>query len=200
MYFYLRYAQAVHPLKQVILGLDTYHPTLAPASTRPDFDRALLSENRSFISSVRTMLEDLKLLASVDTFFASITTLRSQNTGEPEWFAADGQRLGEIFFRNFEDKFRKCPRDYFEEIDRMEVGFKLPDRNLARVTSIKTVSAPASSQNTDGETSLAYIRQIVEFCRDNRIDLRIFITPEGSSHEEKCYVRFSDRRVLGLFA
>ncbi len=184
MYFYLRYAEAIHPLKQVVLGLDTYHPTLAPASTRPDFDQALLGENRSLISSVRMMLEDLKLLASVDTFFASIATLRSQHTGEPEWFAADGQRLGDIFFRTFEDKFRTCPRDYFEEIDRMEVGFKLPDRKLASVTSIKAVSVSASSQKTADETSLGYIRRIVRFCRENHIDLRIFITPEHAHQAE----------------
>jgi hypothetical protein len=184
MYFYLRYAQAIHPLKQVILGLDTYQPTLSPASVRPDLDKGLLCDSHSLISSIRMMLEDLKLLTSVDTLFASITTLRSQKTDEPEWFAADGQRLGDIFFRNFEEKFRKSPRDYFEEIDRMEVGFKLPDLNLAHSTSVKTVSASAPLQKTDDETSLGYIRQIVEFCRDNHIDLRIFITPEHAHQAE----------------
>ncbi len=184
MYFYLRYAQAIHPLKEVVLGLDTYHPTLAPASTRPDFDQGLLYGNRSLISSIRMMLEDLKLLASVDTLFSSIETLRSQNTNEYEWFAADGQRLGEVFFRNFDDKFQKSPRDYFEEIDRMEVGFKMPDRKLTRLTPVEAVSASASLQKTDCETSLGYIRKIVEFCRDNHIDLRIFITPEHAHQAE----------------
>ncbi len=184
MYFYLRFTQAVHPLKQVVLGLDTYHPTLAPGSTRPDFDQGLLFENRSLVSFVCMVLEDLKLLASVDTLIASIKTVLSQNAGGPEWFTADGQRSGEIFFRDFEDKFQKCPRDYFEEIDRMEVGFKMPDRKPAGVTPVMAVSAPASGQKGDDETSLGYIRRIVEFCRDYHIDLRIFITPEHAHQAE----------------
>src|SRR5438445_6815998 len=38
MYQYLLHAHAVRPLRQVVLGLDTYQAPLAPATARPDLD------------------------------------------------------------------------------------------------------------------------------------------------------------------
>jgi len=181
MYFYLRHADAVHPLKQVVLALDTYHPTLVTASARPDFDPDLLLETRSFTSPLRTVLADLKILSSIDTLNASVKTLWSQNDGEPGWFAADGQRLGEIFFRRHEEAFQKSPRDYFDEIDRLEVGFKL-DRSCP--IPAKRTSRSTEPPNSADETSLGYIRRIVEFCHARHIDLRIFITPEHAHQTE----------------
>jgi hypothetical protein len=183
MYFYLRHAYSIHPLKQVVMGLDTYHPMQAPSSTRPDFDSQLLSENRSLISLLFITLEDLKILTSIDTLLASITTLQSQAGSQVEWFAADGQRLGEVFFRLFEEKFQECPRAYFEEIDKLEVGFKLEGSNPAPQQSMNQHFA-VRPQSIDDETSLGYIRRIIEFCRANHIDLRIFITPEHAHQLE----------------
>jgi hypothetical protein len=182
MYFYLKHTYAIHPLKQVVLGLDTYHPTGAPSGSRPDFDPKLLCETRSLTSLLTMRLEDLKLLISIDTLRASITTLKSQDGGQPEWFAADGQRLGEIFFRQTEEKFQKCPRTYFEEIDKLEVGFKLEGRYPATKKSVHQALTPP--QETKDETSLGYIRRIIEFCRAKHIDLRIFITPEHAHQME----------------
>lgn len=183
MYFYLRHAYSIHPLKQVVLGLDTYHPMQTPSSTRPDFDPRLLSESRSSASQFLMVLEDLNLLTSIDTFLASITTLWSQNGGELEWFAADGQRLGAVFFRQFEGKFQESPRAYFEEIDKLEVGFKLERRGAAPKEAMN--KAPlGKSQETGDETSLGYIRRIIEFCRAKHVDLRIFITPEHAHQLE----------------
>jgi hypothetical protein len=184
MYFYLRHAYMIHPLKQVVLGLDAYHSMEAPSSVRPDFDPQLLCETRSLTSLLLMTLEDLKLLTSIDTLWASIETVRSQNCGEPEWFAADGQRLGEVFFRSFEENFQKCPRTYFEEIDKLEVGFQLEGRNPAPNRCVNQAVAAGSLQETDGETSLGYIQQIIEFCRAKHVDLRIFITPEHAHQLE----------------
>ncbi|MGE5239728.1 MAG: hypothetical protein ACM3ON_13110 [Chloroflexota bacterium] len=182
MYYYLLHAHAVQPLKQVVLGLDTYHPTGAPASVRPDFDPQILGKPGSLTSRLGMMLADLKLLVSIDTVKASIDTLRSQDDGEPEWFAADGQRLGEVFFRRPGENFVKYgPRAYFEEIDRLEVGFKTEGM---RPVAVKASHRPAAPQVSSGETSLAYIRRIVEFCRAEHIDLRIFITPEHAHQME----------------
>jgi hypothetical protein len=183
MYFYLRHAYSIHPLKQVVLGLDTYHPMQAPSSTRPDFNPQLLCRQRSMICALKMALEDLKLLASTDTLRASIVTLRSQNSGEPEWFAADGQRVGELFFRQVEGNFRECPRTYFEKTDEMEVGFKLEGRSLPSDKNIHQVSATPHTE-LYGETSLGYIKRIIEFCRDRGIDLRLFITPEHAHQME----------------
>jgi len=182
MYHYLLHAHAMGRLRQVVLGLDTYHPTGAPASTRPDFDAQILAEPHSLISTARMIAADLRLLTSLDTLMASITTIRSQDDGEPEWFAPDGQRLGEVFFRRPGENFRKFgPRAYFEEIDRLEVGFKTEGRGPAPRKSAVAGPAPELSDN---ETSLGYIRRIVEFCRIEHIDLYIFITPEHAHQME----------------
>lgn len=180
MYLYLKHAHAVHPLKQVVLGLDTYHPTEAPSGTRPDFDALFLREPGSFTSQVCMIGMDLKLLTSLDTIRASITTLQSQDGGEPEWFAADGQRLGEVFFLRPGENFEKFgPRVYFQEIDQLEVGFKLEGPSAGPVKGTNPVTEPDPD-----ETSLGYIKRIVEFCREKRIDLRICITPEHAHQME----------------
>jgi hypothetical protein len=174
MYHYLLHAHAVNPLRQVVLGLDTYHPTRAPGSVRPDFDARLLRVPGSLASRMRVAAADLRLLVSVDALRESLATLRAQGGAPSEWFAGDGQRLGEVFFRRPGEMFRDDgPRAYFEEIDRMEVGFKLEGMAPAQAVA----PAPAGPPTPPEETSLGYIARIVAFCRANGIDLRIFLTP-----------------------
>ncbi len=175
MYYYLLHAYAAGALKQVILGLDTYHPTNAPAMTRPDFDPSLLLTERSLLSWPRMVIADLKLLTSFDTLAMSIKTLREQKNIETEWFAPDGQRLGEVFFRRPSEDFIKFgPRYYFDETDKMEVKYKLEWKIPSPLT--KGPSAPMT-EKPDPLTSLVYIERIVEFCRAKGIDLKIFLTP-----------------------
>lgn len=171
MFDYLRHAQAIRPLKHVVLGLDAYHTSSAPSFTRPDFDPLLLLTPHSF-PGVRLVTGDLRLLTSLDTLRASIDTLREQSGHEQNWFSPDGQRQGEVFFHWVERNFVEAgPRAYFDEIDRLEVGFQTegltPARNLA---------GPSLQPNPQ-QSSFAYIRRIVEFCLAEKIDLRIFITP-----------------------
>jgi hypothetical protein len=174
MYHYLLYAHAVQPLRQVVLGLDTYHATAAPAMTRPDFDVHVLT--------APAVLADLRVLSSLDTFRASLATIRSQTDHEPEWFAPDGQRLGDVFFRRPGERFDELgPRRYFEEIDRLEVGFK---RKGQLAAAGREVAHRERRPEPVGETSLDYISRIVAFCRAKRIDLRIFITPEHAHQLE----------------
>jgi hypothetical protein len=97
--------------------------------------------------------------------------LRLQGEHEPDWFSDDGQRLGEVFFRRDGEEFvRSGPRAYFDDVDRLEVGFQLPPRNPPLVRGDVPPADPAQS-------SLAYIGRIVAFCRSHGIDLRIAITP-----------------------
>jgi len=180
MYQYLLHAHAVRPLRQVVLGLDTYHATLAPATARPDFDAHLLDSPGGGVlpSLIRA---DLKVLASLDTLRASLATVRSQSDREPQWFAPDGQRLGEVFFRRAGEHFEQLgPRGYFEEIDRLEVGFKREGQLAANARGLGRTAQPA----TASETSLDYIHRIVAFCRAQRVDLRIFIAPEHAHQLE----------------
>jgi hypothetical protein len=175
MYQYLVHSQAVRPLRQVVLGLDTYHATLAPATVRPDFDPQLL-DPVAILGLPSLLRADLKILSSLDTLSASVKTVASQGDGQPEWFARDGQRLGEVFFRRPGERFQQIgPRAYFEEIDRLEVGFK-------HEGGVSTRSA--AGPQTASETSLHYIRQIVAFCRREGVDLRIFIAPEHAHQLE----------------
>ena len=181
MYQYLLHAHAVRPLRQVVLGLDTYHATLAPATARPDFDAQLLDSagSRALPSLIRA---DLKVFTSLDTLRASLATVRSQSDREPQWFAPDGQRLGEVFFRRPGEHFAQLgPRGYFEEIDRLEVGFKREGQLAANARDPGRIAQPAIGA---GETSLAYIGRIVAFCRAQRVDLRIFIAPEHAHQLE----------------
>lgn len=181
MYHYLLHAHAVQRLRQVVLGLDTYHATLAPATTRPDFDAHLL-DSPAVVALPSFIRADLKVLTSLDTLRASVATVRAQVDREPEWFAPDGQRLGDVFFRRPGEHFEELgPRAYFEEIDRLEVGFKREGQIAANASELAhTARRPEAS----GETSLDYIRRIVAFCRAEGIDLRIFIAPEHAHQLE----------------
>jgi len=181
MYQYLLHAHAVRPLRQVVLGLDTYHATLAPATARPDFDAHLLDSpgGRALPSLIRA---DLKVFTSLDALRASLATVRSQRDREPQWFAPDGQRLGEVFFRRAGEHFEQLgPRGYFEEIDRLEVGFKREGQSAANARGLGRTAQPATAAS---ETSLDYIRRIVAFCRAHGVDLRIFIAPEHAHQLE----------------
>ncbi len=97
-------------------------------------------------------------------------TWLQQRAAEPEWFAADGERLGEVFFRRAGEEFVDAgPRAYFDAIDRLEVGFQTED---------DPPGAPrAAGPDAAQMSSIDYVRRIVEFCRANGIALWIFITP-----------------------
>jgi len=119
----------------------------------------------------RAIEGDLRLAIGVDALRASVDMLARQRDGEPEWFAADGQRLGEVFFRRDGEAFvRAGPRAYFDDIDRLEVGFQLPAREAA---SARDDAAPPDPD----ESSLAYVGRIVAYCRAHGIELAIAITP-----------------------
>lgn len=182
MYYYLRHAQAVQPLRRVLLGLDTYHLTNAPGTTRPDFDAQLLLQDRSIGSRAWTLLGDIKLLVSYDTISESIATIRAQAQAPPEWFARDGQRLGKVFFHQPWEHFQTLgPRGYFDEIDKQEVGYKLewriPQKSMHN-------ARPNPDSQADPITSLGYIQQIIEFCRDHNIELVVYITPSHAHQLE----------------
>ncbi|NBO17727.1 MAG: hypothetical protein EBV03_00580 [Proteobacteria bacterium] len=173
MYYYLIHAHAIRPLKHVVLGLDAYHASPAPATTRPDFDPLLLYPDPY---GVRFITADLRIMTSLDTLRASMQTLLAQINPGPNWFAADGQRMGDIFFRQVEPVFADAgPRAYFDAIDRQEVQDQL--------------APPAGVKQGEGlpdpkESSLAYVQRILAFCREQNIDLRIFITPAHAHQSE----------------
>ena len=177
MYAYLRHAHAITPLRQVVLGLDTWHLNPFPSGTRPSFDEALLDVPANPWQHFTSRLASLRIAFSADTTWASIQTLLAQADPQPMWFAPDGQRLGEVFFhRPGEDYVVSGPSNYFWAIDRREAGFKL-DMGDDRAHRGTATAVPDMA-------SLDYVRLIIEFCRVEGIDLRLYITPAHAHQME----------------
>jgi hypothetical protein len=181
MYQYLLHAHAVRPLRQVVLASTPTtrpwrRPRLVQTSMHSCWTRPAAAPCH------RSIRADLKVFTSLDTLRASLATVRSQSDREPQWFAPDGQRLGEVFFRRAGEHFAQLgPRGYFEEIDRLEVGFKREGQRAANARDPGRIAQPAIGA---GETSLDYIRRIIAFCRAQGVDLRIFIAPEHAHQLE----------------
>jgi hypothetical protein len=181
MFLFLRHAEAVRPLRHVLLGLDPYHLAPGPVSTRPDFDPLVLFDPDR-VALPRWLTGDLRLLTSLDTLKASLETLKAQDANQPSWFGPDGQRLGELYFRKVDPEFAHLgPRGYLDLVDRREVGFQTDW--MVAAAQRKASHRPDPPFNDD-ETSLAYVRRIIEFCREHDIDLRIVITPAHAHQME----------------
>lgn len=175
MYAYLKHAHAAGRLEHVMLGLDTYHLSATPGSTRPDFDAGVLMNENHGLNILRTLAADIKLFTSISTIRESLATLQAQDGIQPVWLAPDGQRLGEVFFRRPSENFTSCgPRCYFDEIDKLEVRFKL-EWKIPEPPGPRVQSGPP--ETPDPVTSLGYIQKIIDYCRANNLGLSIFLTP-----------------------
>lgn len=182
MYAYLVHAHSTGHLRHVMLGLDSYHLTQAPGSTRPGFDPALLLNQYAWLNDVRMLTADFKLMISLGTLLESIRTVRAQAHAEPVWLAQDGQRLGELFFRRPHENFQRFgPRFYFDEVDKMEIGFKLEWRIPAPPRRQHNPTPPVE---TDPITSLGYVEKIIDYCRSHDIALAILLTPSHAHQLE----------------
>jgi hypothetical protein len=174
MYWYLRHAYAVQPIKHVLLGLEPYHLAASLSTTRPDFDPLVLRDPDGD-TLPRWLTGDLRILTSLDTLKASMETLQDQDDTTPAWFAPDGQRLGEVFFRHVDGRFSQLsPRGYFHMTDEEAVTYGTEWIVAARHNHASLRADPPVDPN---ETSLGYVRRIVDFCRSHHIDLRIVVTP-----------------------
>lgn len=171
MYRYLVHAEMVHPLRQVLLGLDTWHLNHAPSWTRPDFDPALLFDEQPLHNAL-VHAHDVALLLSADTTRASISEIFNAEARQ-SWLSPDGQRRGNVFFRDVAPNFTRSPAAYFWNTDRQEIGYAL-DVEPAPKPRFPTSFPP---ENKHRLTSFDYIGAIVSFCRKHSIDLRIVITP-----------------------
>lgn len=182
MYYYLVHAYAVHPLKLVLLGLDTYQP-YRPVKTEPDFDTGILMNAPGFLSDIKIILADIRILTSIDTLKNSIFTIQSQKRAFTPWDKPDGQRSGEIFFRRSDGDFQKFgQRFYFDEYDKTDVQFYVNEQ--IPTPAGNTIYAQAPVKNNDNLTSMDYIGKMIDFCRKHGIDLKIFFTPEHAHHLE----------------
>ena len=177
IYAYLRDAQAVRPLRQVVLGLDTWQLTNDPSGVIPGFEDAFLDRPDSAWRNVASHIARLGAAFSLDTLLASFHTLGRQFPSEPDSFAPDGQRLGEVLFRSGGKKNpRGDPGAEFALVDRREIMSALKIQPAAQVR--------AGGGARPDLSSMAYVREIVAFCRANAIELFIFITPMHADQME----------------
>ena len=174
MYWYLRHAYTVHPLKHVLLGLEPYQLADSLSTTRPDFDPLVLRDPDGDMLP-RWLTGDLRILTSLDTLVASVETLQDQGDTTPTWFGPDGQRLGDVFFRQVDGRFSQLsPCAYFRMTDEESVTYGTEWIVAARHNHAALRASPPVDPN---ETSLGYVRRIMAFCRSHHIDLRIIVTP-----------------------
>jgi hypothetical protein len=171
IYAYLRHAQAVRPLRQVVLGLDTWQLTTDPSDVRPGFEAAFLDSPGSVWRHLASRIARLRIDFSLDTTLASILTLAHQTLPTRNSFAPNGQQLGEIFYHEVDQEFIKAgPGTVFQDVDRYEILVKLGGAPGPKARA-------GSVQSRRDLASMEYLREIIAFCRANAIDLRIFITP-----------------------
>jgi peptidoglycan/xylan/chitin deacetylase (PgdA/CDA1 family) len=127
----------------------------------------------------------------MDTLNASMQSLRAEDHPQPNWFAPDGQRLGDVFFRQVQKTFmEKGPRAYFDEIDRQEVHDQIGVAPMKATANI----APAPAAEAE-ESSLSYIGRIIAFCREHDIELRLFITPSHANQAEIATMLWGEQAV-----
>jgi hypothetical protein len=174
MYWYLRHAYAVRPLKHVLLGLEPYQLGDDLSTTHLNFDPLVLRDPDGDMLP-HWLTGDLRILTSMDTLEASVETLQDQYDTTPTWFGPDGQRLGDVFFRQVDGRFSQLsPRSYFRMTDEEAVTYATEWKIAARHNHAPMRASPPVDPN---ETSLGYVRRIVAFCRSHHIDLRIIVTP-----------------------
>jgi hypothetical protein len=171
LYAYLLHAQTLHPLRQVVLGLDASQLSMNPSGWEPDFDEELLDAPGKPWRHVASRVAQLRILFNTEAALASFRTIARQDQKAQDWFGPDGQERGEIMFRSLGQEFAEDgPGEYFAANDRRLAGFQLdagpPENPLRR---------GAGDQPDLG--SLEYVRKIIAFCRASGVDLRIFITP-----------------------
>ena len=176
MLAYLRHAAASGSLKLVLLGLDSYHPALESVENKPDFDPSHLRTGAPW-DAVRLALADARLLVSAETLSESIRTLSAQEERDPEVLslAPDGQRIGAVRYRGRKSFVERGPRALFDESVHELIFETLASRIPRRGPA--TSAVPAVAEAPPPVPSLEYIRQMVQFCREHDIDLRMFITP-----------------------
>ena len=167
---YLEHASRIGPVRTVVLALDSFHLVNGPSSTRPDFDDRVLYTER--LPKLTTWLSgDLRLLTTWDTLRTAVDTVSAQRRASPNWFAPDGQRLGDVFFHTAEPTFiEQGPRAYFDGIDRNEIRDQTPAPDAPAPVLRPPSHAPTS-------LSLDDVRSIVTFCLERGIDLRVLLTP-----------------------
>jgi len=171
---FLEHAQTIHPLKQIVFGLDFFAFNVY-RQRAPDYrgDFLIVNDDGS-----RNPHFDMKIIAasllSTDALQASYKTLTSKNK-HPIMISENGRFMVPEWEGHLHQSFISMEKLYLQYVylagKKREYAFINP--------------------NT-GTSSLDEFRKIVAYCRIHRIDLKLFISPPHAQHQEII-------RVLGLW-
>lgn len=150
---YLQHAHQLAPIKLAILGLDR---NMFTSESESGFDEDILATAPVGRKNLYPVLNIVRTLMSLDTLSTSINTVMNQHQPVSIQFRADGMRLPES-------------ADYAVK----KAGGSL--RNFRREMAAQL--ANHAEEPMDPKIAFGYFRQILDFCRANRIDLRLFIHP-----------------------
>ena len=173
IFAYLQHAEAIRPLRLVVIGLDSWWLTDGPIRDDSDFDPSILARPGALGAQVGMHFLDARLLLSLDTFEASLRTIGGQDGVPLDTIRADGQRDGAAFFYRPGSKLLAMGQGrFFDANDAWQIAFKVPHRAPKSPRIAPAADPPPATLGLDE------IAEIVAFCREHAIDLRLFITPE----------------------
>lgn len=155
---YLQHAQAIHPVRQVVLALD-FLSFNARHRTIGDFDEDRLAEG-GLPEMIRRVPDLVAGLASLDALRTSVATIREQ--GNP--CIARERTDGTHSTAHLECEVRS--------IGHRQMFLDNEAEFLARQYDVYRFDYA-----DDGETTFDMLRRIVQFARDHDIDLRLLISP-----------------------
>lgn len=159
---YLQHAHALRPTKLAVLGLDK---GMFESLAQPDFDEGILSVATDGHANGFPASNLIRITLSLDTLGASWRTVRRQQ---------------ELFLREFRADGMRLPENADHAVQR-EGGY----RSVFGKTLLK-------SSEVDSEVTLAaerkrafvHFRHLLNFCRAQKIDLRLYIHPVHAWTEE----------------
>ncbi len=166
---YFQHAHAVHPLKQVVIGLDLTN-FVVPELKNPEFnedrlavkpDGAQVTEPSALI--LQTLKDRGATLLSMDSLFSSMRTVAEQNDPTRANHQANGLNVmtrssdAVIQKKGHRFAFQTKNHEYLNKYLAQGLEFYLP--------------------GTHESPTLHYLRTLVATCRRDHIDLRLYIQP-----------------------
>ena len=152
---YLQHAHALNPTKLAVLGLDK---GMFETLTQPDFDEGVLTAAADGRLNGFPVSNLIRTTLSLDTLGASWRTIRRQQELYLREFRADGMRM---------------PENADHAIQR-EGGYRL----VFGKTLIKSVEVESETiLAAERMRSFVHFRRLLDFCRAEKIDLRLYIHP-----------------------
>ena len=165
-YRYLEHAHTLSPLKQVIFGLDFFaFNTFRRQASDYRGDFLIVNDDGSYNPHYKNNILSASLL-STDALKSSFNTITSKKK-TPITISENGMFIGPIWKDHLHEGFLAMEKLYFQHVylagKNREYAFINPDT---------------------GASSLEDFRKLVIYCSQNKIDLKLFISPLHARHQE----------------